>query len=210
MDFYKLLNVSRSASASQIKKAFRKYALLYHPDVTGNDEAKTAKYNELYKAYETLSNEDTRYIYDAENPEPYSGAYDQSFDISNQSFRNTTFHNQKVEMLRDPPQQFKDAWTRMNSERMNMNMNMNTAGRMRPPTEKQQVHRYYAKKAAREKAAAAEEYAKFKEDVFNNAINNLENSRREREAAAEKSTAAIRRQSKAAPRSDQESSCSIQ
>jgi len=64
MDFYKLLNVSKSASNSDIKKSFRKLALLYHPDTNGGDPSKTEKYKEIFKAYETLSEEASRRHYD--------------------------------------------------------------------------------------------------------------------------------------------------
>lgn len=64
MDFYKILNVSRSATSEEIKKSFRKLALLYHPDTNGGDKAKTEKYKEIFKAYETLSEEAARRHYD--------------------------------------------------------------------------------------------------------------------------------------------------
>ena len=64
VDFYKLLNVSRNATSGEIKKSFRKLALLYHPDTNGGDRLKTEKYKEIFKAYETLSEDSSRQHYD--------------------------------------------------------------------------------------------------------------------------------------------------
>ena len=45
-DLYKTLGVDKKAPAAEIKKAYRKLAKKYHPDVTGNDKAKTAKFKD--------------------------------------------------------------------------------------------------------------------------------------------------------------------
>ena len=58
--FYDILGVQKNASDDEIKKAFRKLAVKYHPD-NGGDEA---KFKELSEAYETLSNPDKRREYD--------------------------------------------------------------------------------------------------------------------------------------------------
>ena len=50
-DYYDVLGVSRDASADEIKKAFRKLAVRYHPDKEGGDEA---KFKEINEAYEVL------------------------------------------------------------------------------------------------------------------------------------------------------------
>lgn len=62
-DYYQILGVSKSASAQEIKSAYRKLALEYHPDRNKSKEA-GEKFKEVTKAYEVLSNEDKRKQYD--------------------------------------------------------------------------------------------------------------------------------------------------
>jgi len=60
MDYYKLLNVSKEASDSEIKKSYRKLAKENHPDKGGDPE----KFKQIAEAYEVLSNKDKRTQYD--------------------------------------------------------------------------------------------------------------------------------------------------
>jgi len=60
-DYYKLLNVEKSASPTEIKKAFYKLAQKYHPDKPEGDEA---KFKEINEAYQTLSDDKKRKAYD--------------------------------------------------------------------------------------------------------------------------------------------------
>lgn len=63
-DYYEVLGVSRNADATEIKKAYRKLAIQYHPDKNpGNKEAEE-KFKEAAEAYDVLSNEDKRRKYD--------------------------------------------------------------------------------------------------------------------------------------------------
>ena len=64
-DYYKLLNVKRNASDQEIKKAFKKLAIKYHPDRNqDNPDAAKEKFQKIANAYETLGDEDKRRIYD--------------------------------------------------------------------------------------------------------------------------------------------------
>ena len=63
-DYYETLEISRNATADEIKKAYRKKALQYHPDKNpGNSEAE-ARFKEISEAYEVLSDDNKRAIYD--------------------------------------------------------------------------------------------------------------------------------------------------
>lgn len=60
-DYYEVLGITKSASPDEIKKAFRRLAVKYHPDKEGGDEE---KFKEANEAYEVLSNPDKRQRYD--------------------------------------------------------------------------------------------------------------------------------------------------
>lgn len=63
-DFYSLLGVSRSATPEEIKKAYRKLAMQYHPDKNPGDKAAENKFKEVSEAYETLSDVKQKAVYD--------------------------------------------------------------------------------------------------------------------------------------------------
>ncbi|MGD8518176.1 MAG: molecular chaperone DnaJ [Anaerolineae bacterium] len=62
-DFYQVLGIDRNATDEQIKKAFRRLARQYHPDVNKNPEAE-ARFKEINEAYEVLSDREKRGMYD--------------------------------------------------------------------------------------------------------------------------------------------------
>jgi curved DNA-binding protein len=65
IDYYKVLGISKNASEDDIKKAYRKLARKYHPDVNPNDKTAEQKFKEINEANEVLSNPENRKKYDA-------------------------------------------------------------------------------------------------------------------------------------------------
>lgn len=63
-DYYEVLGISKSADESEIKKAYRKLALKYHPDKNPDDAKAEEKFKEAAEAYEVLSNSEKRAQYD--------------------------------------------------------------------------------------------------------------------------------------------------
>jgi len=63
-DYYELLGISRNASAEDIKKAYKRLAKKYHPDVNKGDGKAEERFKEVSEAYHALSNPDTRKQYD--------------------------------------------------------------------------------------------------------------------------------------------------
>ena len=63
MNYYELLQIDKSASQAEIKKAYRKLAKQYHPDTNEGDES---SFKEIATAYEVLSDENKKRKYDIE------------------------------------------------------------------------------------------------------------------------------------------------
>ena len=87
-DYYKILGVDKSASAGDIKKAYRKLAMKYHPDRNKNDKAAEGKFKELSESYAVLSDSEKKKQYDMFGAEGFQQRYSQddifsSFDFSN-------------------------------------------------------------------------------------------------------------------------------
>jgi molecular chaperone DnaJ len=73
-DYYEILEVERTATAEEIKKAYRKKALQYHPDKNPGDKAAEEHFKEAAEAYDVLSNPDKRTRYDQFGHAGVSGA----------------------------------------------------------------------------------------------------------------------------------------
>ena len=85
-DYYKILGVSKSASKDEIKKAYRKLALKYHPDHNKGDKAAEANFKDLSEAYAVLSDPEKKKQYDMFGAEGFQNRFSQedifrSFDF---------------------------------------------------------------------------------------------------------------------------------
>jgi tetratricopeptide (TPR) repeat protein len=89
---YEILQISPSASFSEIKSAFRKLARQYHPDLNPNDPRALERFRQVYAAYEILSDSDRRSSYDYSLQSPHSTATKKGPD-----FRD--YFNQGVQQL---------------------------------------------------------------------------------------------------------------
>lgn len=72
-DYYNILGVTSSASQDEIKKAYRKQAIKYHPDKNPDDKAAEDKFKEITEAYDVLSDTEKRRIYDQYGKDGLSG-----------------------------------------------------------------------------------------------------------------------------------------
>jgi DnaJ-class molecular chaperone len=101
-DYYKILNVSRDASAEDIKKAFRRLAMQYHPD-RNEENAREAgeKFKEINEAYEVLGDDYKRRQYDRfSSLSSYSGRTTYAEDISNEDMDNVLEMLQRMAGIR--------------------------------------------------------------------------------------------------------------
>src|SRR4051794_40220781 len=67
-DYYATLGVSRGASQDEIQKAYRKLARKYHPDMNPDDKSAQKKFKDVQQAYDVLSDEKKRKMYDQFGP----------------------------------------------------------------------------------------------------------------------------------------------
>src|SRR2546426_11961471 len=73
-DYYEILGVGRTAKEVEIKKAYRKLARKYHPDLNPNNKQSEEKFKEIQEAYEVLSDAEKRKQYDQLGANWKSGA----------------------------------------------------------------------------------------------------------------------------------------
>ena len=76
-DYYKILGVDKTASNDEIKKAYRKLAMKYHPDQAKGDKASEEKFKEISEAYAVLSDKEKRKQYDMFGSEGFHQRYSQ-------------------------------------------------------------------------------------------------------------------------------------
>ena len=89
IDYYKVLGISKTATADEIKKAYRKLARKLHPDINPNDKEANAKFQQLNEANEVLGNPEKRKKYDKygkdwENGEEYEKYKQQQYSNAGQ------------------------------------------------------------------------------------------------------------------------------
>ena len=76
-DYYEVLGVGKNATPEELKKAYRKLALQYHPDRNPGDKEAEEKFKEAAEAYDVLSNPDKKARYDQYGMAGMDGAYSQ-------------------------------------------------------------------------------------------------------------------------------------
>ena len=87
MEYYEVLGVAKTATADEIKKAYRKLALKYHPDKNPGDKAAEEKFKEISEAYAVLSDAEKRKQYDTFGSTGFRQRYSQedifrNFDLN--------------------------------------------------------------------------------------------------------------------------------
>ncbi len=105
-DYYKILGVERSASADEIKKAYRKLAIKYHPDKNQGNKQAEEKFKEINEANEVLSDVEKRKKYDAlganwNQYQQQQGGQQEGFDWSkwsNAGNGRTTYSSQETHL----------------------------------------------------------------------------------------------------------------
>ncbi len=108
-DYYEVLGVTKTSTPDEIKKAYRKMAKMYHPDVNKATDAE-AKFKEVNEAYENLSDPDKKAAYDryghnAGQYQQQQQAYQQYYGRTNQSAQYTDINDFFEQIFRAQAQQ---------------------------------------------------------------------------------------------------------
>ena len=108
MDYYEILGVSRSATKEEIKKAYRKLAMKYHPDRNPGDKEAEEKFKLINEAYQVLSDDEKRAIYDRYGKEGLEGRgyrpktnFEDIFDMFKEIFGDFGFNEYEEELPYD-------------------------------------------------------------------------------------------------------------
>lgn len=100
VDYYNILKVNRNASDEDLKRAYRRLAMIWHPDKNVNKQEAEAKFKQISEAYDVLSDPQKRQIYDlygeeglksGQFPPPPRSARNQSYYYNNQQHPNPNF-----------------------------------------------------------------------------------------------------------------------
>lgn len=92
-DYYEILGVSRNATPDEIKKAYRKLAVRYHPDKNPGDKAAEEKFKEASNAYSVLSDAEKRRVYDTRGHAGVHGMGFEGYATMDDIFANLNFND---------------------------------------------------------------------------------------------------------------------
>ncbi|KAH8552473.1 DnaJ domain-containing protein [Umbelopsis sp. PMI_123] len=94
MDYYRILEVESTATEQDIRKAYKKLALKWHPDKNPNNTEAAEKFKEICQAYEILSDPEQRRLYDSRGTQPSTpnANYHDDFMRGHDPFTGYHFH----------------------------------------------------------------------------------------------------------------------
>ncbi len=109
MEYYEILEVTKTASKGEIKKAYRKLAMKYHPDKNPDDKEAEERFKKINEAYEVLGDDEKRKIYDTYGKEALNGqtrgssGFGGSFDDIFEEFFGGGFGGRSRQKRRETP-----------------------------------------------------------------------------------------------------------
>lgn len=120
-DYYKILELSPGASIADIKKSFRRLALLYHPDRNFGSNIHEAKFKEIKEAYEVLSDAKQRQDYNSRRREQsQTQSHSRSYSYT-QTEKKKTYNHPNAQTILTQAVEFRKKITATDPERMNKN-----------------------------------------------------------------------------------------